>query len=1009
MCVPKRQVSSVLSLAAYVALGGLVLLATSCQDPQIILPASLGGPVAMAVSQGDVCLLVTTDSDTGLLSTQINICNNLVDSDDSAVRSRGAIGLLTNVNEARVSVVALDRATPSLIDLDLSTPGVNHITVGKRPVAIDTSPSGEVAYVLNELDQDVSVLNLWSLDALSERLELPGVPAALDVHDQSGQVVVGVNGAQSSLQLHTGVTCETPTMAFPLEVGEHDPDQGCTGMEESWQEFVLPAKVKELKLDPKRELAYVLYRDAAWMSVVALSDAELSAGEVCLDGSTTAPCEVDRVGLTYGCSDGLDNDGDGLADQDDPQCFSPLGAESADGVGVRVTGACADGLDNDNDGLVDRDDPACRTASQGAEGGELVPDYDTSLTACADGLDNDGDGLSDLADPDCYGAQGQSEEAIVSPGFGQLSVDEHGVLGYVTHPGNNEVLIVDLQGRRLLPARSTASVTDPFVEYLGVPISRRVAPTALDADIRRRLTLDPREEQSDLHAVINYDLGVYVTGDNGFVFYIDAMEIACEVTEDDGLMSETAFYMEPTKLADFKEANCLRLPDTFDTDHVDIAPTCEEMILCRNCIRAAGDTDAAFESCAPCNFYGDISELEQAQDVCLLESRRQENDDVLRLVNPHFAVEDAATSSTSAQEGRAQCVLPEELLAEVDQYVIDNPGASLVSGCGSPLFPQPLSTTVLTSGSSAELDYGGAQRVDLLERRDLRLVMGEDGTVTEQLVVNTEDFLVREETWTVTYEGVLPGTRRNDGIVDAEGSFNIGPLNPCLAGVQPGDHLVLLSEPGTETGGVPAACTGFETPDASSEQAWREYEVVSVYADQIVLGVLPEENGTVQEFPSPECFTRGLSYEIRVTDEWVVTGSSSGTASGMVEHDGICVPGNGGDAPRVSSRVNRGERYVGPQISFFMTEGELEPVRGMSYAMDIGRQFSSASLPSGSTFNPATPAPTQMLFQRLYDASLNDDDVVTATRQEWLIVVEPSDNVVVLQLPNEQTTPVSLR
>lgn len=56
-------------------------------------------------------------------------------------------------------------------------------------------------------------------------------------------------------------------------------------------------------------------------------------------------------------------------------------------------GQCSDGVDNDGDGLTDADDPGC------ASGG------DTSEHAvganCDDGLDNDGDGGVDLADADC--------------------------------------------------------------------------------------------------------------------------------------------------------------------------------------------------------------------------------------------------------------------------------------------------------------------------------------------------------------------------------------------------------------------------------------------------------------------------------------------------------------------------------------------------------------------------------------------------------------------------------
>jgi hypothetical protein len=59
---------------------------------------------------------------------------------------------------------------------------------------------------------------------------------------------------------------------------------------------------------------------------------------------------------------------------------------------IAVFGAqCQDGIDNDGDGFVDLDDPGCP--------------FDFATTPenppCDDGLDNDGDGLFDFDDPQC--------------------------------------------------------------------------------------------------------------------------------------------------------------------------------------------------------------------------------------------------------------------------------------------------------------------------------------------------------------------------------------------------------------------------------------------------------------------------------------------------------------------------------------------------------------------------------------------------------------------------------
>lgn len=90
--------------------------------------------------------------------------------------------------------------------------------------------------------------------------------------------------------------------------------------------------------------------------------------------------------LASACGDGVDNDGDGLVDLEDPAC-----SESDDISEQSPDFLCDDGLDNDGDGLIDfPEDPGCIHPAAGAED-----------PACDNGLDDDGDGRIDLDDPDC--------------------------------------------------------------------------------------------------------------------------------------------------------------------------------------------------------------------------------------------------------------------------------------------------------------------------------------------------------------------------------------------------------------------------------------------------------------------------------------------------------------------------------------------------------------------------------------------------------------------------------
>jgi hypothetical protein len=51
---------------------------------------------------------------------------------------------------------------------------------------------------------------------------------------------------------------------------------------------------------------------------------------------------------------------------------------------------CRDGVDNDENGLIDNNDPSCALILR-----------ENNFSLCRDNLDNDNDGLSDAADPDC--------------------------------------------------------------------------------------------------------------------------------------------------------------------------------------------------------------------------------------------------------------------------------------------------------------------------------------------------------------------------------------------------------------------------------------------------------------------------------------------------------------------------------------------------------------------------------------------------------------------------------
>jgi len=119
------------------------------------------------------------------------------------------------------------------------------------------------------------------------------------------------------------------------------------------------------------------------------------------------------------CDDGIDNDGNGLIDELDPDCKNVFGSCGPSPAIEHYTFlSCSNAVDDDLDAAIDCADAECRTnrkigragcttASCGSQFATLATDVavcaavENTANFCGDGIDNDGDAAIDCADAGC--------------------------------------------------------------------------------------------------------------------------------------------------------------------------------------------------------------------------------------------------------------------------------------------------------------------------------------------------------------------------------------------------------------------------------------------------------------------------------------------------------------------------------------------------------------------------------------------------------------------------------
>ncbi|MEY4747016.1 MAG: hypothetical protein RLZZ416_65 [Candidatus Parcubacteria bacterium] len=80
---------------------------------------------------------------------------------------------------------------------------------------------------------------------------------------------------------------------------------------------------------------------------------------------------------------------------------------------------CSDGIDNDEDGMTDAADPSCHSDFNASNAASFDPALDNEAaqgaSQCSDGHDNDNDGKTDASDPGCHGDFNASNASTYDP------------------------------------------------------------------------------------------------------------------------------------------------------------------------------------------------------------------------------------------------------------------------------------------------------------------------------------------------------------------------------------------------------------------------------------------------------------------------------------------------------------------------------------------------------------------------------------------------------------------
>lgn len=418
-----------------------------------------------------------------------------------------------------------------VVDITRSVPGVTSIPVGDRPQSIASDANGVLLLTTSSIHNNLSIVSIHEMREVAYlELDRPARRIAYQPSEDCFYVYF-FDGLVRRLKIT--FDCGQGENIFPISC-----KLSKDSLTLSWEDVMtLEGKISDYIADPRGDRGFVSYVDHPYISRIAFAE----SGGACLEG-TTYPCESLRIGAGFSCSDGIDNNGDGLADHKDPLCYYPWSAEGPENAGYIGIGACNDNRDNDGDGLADALDPGCVSSDDISEEDGYQPPV---LGTCADGMDNDGDGYADRDDTSClwptddetdadrttlrttgmcmdgvdndadtriddedtcYGRLGRTETLETGIGRGELGIDPKSRWLYVADPHDAQIIVIDLETNKTLDL----SGYYPRQRVVGFPVAR--VPMDVLGDVITYVAYNKNHQRVQVEEAV-----IYVTTSSGSV------------------------------------------------------------------------------------------------------------------------------------------------------------------------------------------------------------------------------------------------------------------------------------------------------------------------------------------------------------------------------------------------------------------------------------------------------------------------------------------------------------